>query len=176
MYPTKRCYTLFQATSENCREYGIVQAILAAGNFQEFRKNFQEEQQMNRPIAVTILAILAVIAGIIAILDTLRYLNILPIASLGPLNFFGFSFIGAIMAGIVALIWFWDAKMLWTLDPRGWTFTIFHRRYLSHLRCDRHCWPLNLASHAAFNYCIGTGYHFVRAARHQSSFWSIIKE
>ncbi len=79
---------------------------------------------MNRPIAVTILAILAVIAGIIAIFDTLRYLGLAPIATFGSLEFFGFSFIGAIMAGIVALIWFWDAKMLWTLDPRGWTFTI----------------------------------------------------
>ncbi len=79
---------------------------------------------MNRPFAVTLLAILAVIAGIIGIFDTLRYLGLLPVASLGSVDFFGFSFIGAIFAGIVALIWFWDAKMLWTLDPRGWVFTI----------------------------------------------------
>lgn len=79
---------------------------------------------MKRPIAVTLLTILSVIAGIVAIFDTLRYLGLAPVTSLGPINFFGFSFIGAIMAGIVALIWFWDAKMLWTLDPRGWTFTI----------------------------------------------------
>jgi len=79
---------------------------------------------MNRPFAVTLLAVLAVIAGIIGIFDALRYLGLLPIVSLGTLNFFGFSIIGAIFAGIVALIWFWDAKMLWALDPRGWVFTI----------------------------------------------------
>lgn len=73
---------------------------------------------MQRPIAVTIMAILAVIVGLVAVLDALRYLGLLPIAMLGPLNFFGVSFIGAIMAGIVALIWFWVALRLWNLDPR----------------------------------------------------------
>lgn len=79
---------------------------------------------MKRPTAVTILTILAVIAGIIAIIDVLRYLGLAPIASLGPVDFFGVSLIGAIMAAIVAAIWFWAAKMLWNLDPRGWLFTI----------------------------------------------------
>lgn len=79
---------------------------------------------MKRPVAVTVLAILAVVAGIVAILDVLRYLGLLPIAALGELEFFGVSFLGAIMAAIVAGIWFWAAKMLWTLDPRGWLFTV----------------------------------------------------
>ena len=79
---------------------------------------------MNRPVAVTILAILAIIAGIVSILDVLRYLGLLPIAALGELEFFGVSILGAIMAAIVALIWFWAAKMLWTLDARGWLFTV----------------------------------------------------
>ena len=79
---------------------------------------------MNRPVAVTILVILAVVAGLVAILDVLRYLGLLPITALGELQFFGVSFLGAIMAAIVAAIWFWAAKMLWTLDPRGWLFTI----------------------------------------------------
>ncbi len=79
---------------------------------------------MNRPIAVTILTILAVVAGIVAILDVLRYLGVLPITVLGDLEFFGVSFLGAIMAAIVAGIWFWAAKMLWTLEPRGYIFTV----------------------------------------------------
>ena len=79
---------------------------------------------MKRPITVILLTILAVIAGILAVIDVLRYLSILPVTTLGPVNFFGFSFIGAIMAGIVAAIWFWAAQKLWTLDPQGWIFVV----------------------------------------------------
>ena len=79
---------------------------------------------MNRPVAVTILAILAVIAGILAVLDVLRLLGILPVASLGPMNFFGVSILGAILAAIVAVIWFWAARALWNLDPQGWLFIV----------------------------------------------------
>jgi hypothetical protein len=79
---------------------------------------------MKRPVAVTILAIVAVLAGLANILDVLVYLSILPAASLGPIDFFGVSILGAIMAGLVAAIWFWAAKMLWTLDPRGWLFAV----------------------------------------------------
>jgi len=79
---------------------------------------------MNRPFAVTLLAIVAGIAGIIAVMDTLRYLGLLPIAALGELSFYGNSFFGAFMAGIVALIWFSVARQLWNLDPRGWMFVV----------------------------------------------------
>ena len=79
---------------------------------------------MNRPLAATILAILAVLAGIVAILDVLRYLGLLPIVSLGPMEFFGVSIIGAILAGIAALIWFWAARGLWNLDPEAWLFVV----------------------------------------------------
>jgi len=75
---------------------------------------------MNRPFAVTILAILAAIAGILAIVDVLRYLGFL----FSPLNFLGTPILGAILSGIVALIWFWAAQKLWTLDPQGWLFTV----------------------------------------------------
>jgi hypothetical protein len=75
---------------------------------------------MKRPFAVTLLAILAAIAGILAIVDVLQYLGWL----FSPLNFFGGSIFGAILAGIVALIWFWAAQKLWTLDPQGWLFTV----------------------------------------------------
>jgi hypothetical protein len=79
---------------------------------------------MKRPFTVVLLTILAVIAGILAVIDVLRYLSLLPVVTLGPVNFFGFSFIGAIMAGIVAAIWFWAAQKLWTLDPQGWIFVV----------------------------------------------------
>jgi hypothetical protein len=79
---------------------------------------------MNRPLAATLLAILAAIAGILAVLDVLRYLGILPIAALGPIGFFGVSILAAIMAGIVAAIWFRAAVKLWNLDPQGWLFVV----------------------------------------------------
>ena len=77
-----------------------------------------------RPVGVTILAILAVIAGVLAIFDTLRMLGLLPMFNLGPINFFGFSILGAILAGIMAAIWFWVAGRLWNIDPQGWLFVV----------------------------------------------------
>lgn len=79
---------------------------------------------MKRPVAVTILAVLAAIAGILAVVDTLRYLGLLPIPFLGNLSFFGFSFFGALLSGVVALIWFSVMLQLWRLDPRGWNFVL----------------------------------------------------
>jgi hypothetical protein len=77
-----------------------------------------------RPLAVTILAALALIAGLGAVLDTLRFLNILPIVVVGPLRFFDFNFFGALLSGLVALIWFTTASQLWRLDARGWQFVV----------------------------------------------------
>ena len=77
-----------------------------------------------RTAAVTILAILAALAGISAGVDVLRFLGILPIAVLGPLRFFDVSILGALLSGVVALIWFSTARQLWNLDPRGWLFVI----------------------------------------------------
>jgi hypothetical protein len=83
--------------------------------------------EKHRPFAVTLLAIIAGLAGVVAVLDTLRYLHLLPfsIPFFGAdVSFFGFSLFGAIMAGIVAVIWFWAAAKLWNLDPQGWTFVV----------------------------------------------------
>lgn len=80
-----------------------------------------------RPFAVTLLAIIAGLAGVVAVLDTLRYLGLLPftIPFFGTeVSFFGVSIFGAILAGIVAVIWFWAAGKLWNLDPQGWTFVV----------------------------------------------------
>jgi hypothetical protein len=79
---------------------------------------------MKRPIAVTLLAIVAAIAGLIAVVDVARYLGFAPMASFGALDFYGVSIFGAILAAVVAFIWFSTARQLWNLDPRGWTFVL----------------------------------------------------
>ena len=78
---------------------------------------------MKRSVGASILAVIAAFAGILAVIDVLRYLSLLPF-SFGPLNFFGFSFFGAILAGISAAIWFWAAQKLWNSDAQGWLFIV----------------------------------------------------
>ena len=83
--------------------------------------------EKQRPFAVTLLTIIAVLAGISAVLDVLRYLGLLPftIPFFGlELSFFGVNIFGAILAGFVAVIWFWVAGRLWNLDPQGWLFVV----------------------------------------------------
>ena len=75
---------------------------------------------MQRTAAITILAILAFVAGIVAVVDVLRYMQWL----FSPLSFLGAPFLGAIMTGIVAIIWFWAAARIWNLDPQGWVFMV----------------------------------------------------
>ena len=79
---------------------------------------------MNRPFAGTLLALLAGLAGVLAVIDVLRYLGLIPWFDIGPVDFFGVSIIGAILAGIVAIIWFWVARGLWNLDPQAWLFVV----------------------------------------------------
>jgi predicted flap endonuclease-1-like 5' DNA nuclease len=76
-----------------------------------------------RPFGVTILAILAAIAAILAIIHTLQMLHLFPIRGpLGVFAFFTFDILGAILWGILALIYIWVTVMLWNLDPQGWLF------------------------------------------------------
>lgn len=76
-----------------------------------------------RTIAVVILAVVAVLAGLAAVYDTLRFLNILPQEQIGELEFMGsINWLGALLSGIVALIWFSVASQLWNLNPQGWLF------------------------------------------------------
>ena len=75
---------------------------------------------MQRTAASTILAILAVIAGIVAVVDVLRYLQFL----FSPLSFLGTPILGAILSGLVAIIWFWAAARIWNVDPQGWLFMV----------------------------------------------------
>jgi len=75
---------------------------------------------MKRTAAVYILALIAVMAGIVALFDTIRYLNF----AFSPLSFLGAPWLGAILSGMVALIWFWAAARIWNVDPQGWIFMV----------------------------------------------------
>jgi predicted flap endonuclease-1-like 5' DNA nuclease len=76
-----------------------------------------------RPFGITLLAILAGIAAIIAIIHTLQMLHLFPIRGpFGVFSFFTFDLLGAILWGILALIYIWVTRMLWNLDPAGWLF------------------------------------------------------
>lgn len=75
---------------------------------------------MKRTAAIYILAIIAVIAGIVAVVDTTRYLGWFY----SPLDFIGSPLIGAIMTGLLAVMWFSVAYMIWILNPQGWFFMV----------------------------------------------------
>jgi The Golgi pH Regulator (GPHR) Family N-terminal len=75
----------------------------------------------HRPIGITILAILAGLAALVAIWHTLQYLHILPF-TLGPLQFYGFDLLGALLWAVTAAIWIWAAVNLWNVQPQGLLF------------------------------------------------------
>jgi len=53
----------------------------------------------------------------------LQMLHILPVRLFGgAVRFFTFDIFGAILWGIMLLIYLWVFRMLWNLDPQGWTF------------------------------------------------------
>ena len=79
--------------------------------------------ERKRPIGVTILAILAGLAAAVAIIHTLQMLHLWPI-SFGPVRFFTFSLIGAILWGILAAIYIWLVRRLWNVDPQAWMFLV----------------------------------------------------
>jgi predicted flap endonuclease-1-like 5' DNA nuclease len=76
-----------------------------------------------RPLGITILAVLVAIAAIIAVYHTLQFLHILPF-SLGPVRFFAFDLLGALLWGLTAFILIWLVNKLWNLDPQGWLFVV----------------------------------------------------
>ncbi len=80
-----------------------------------------------RPFGVTLLAILAGLAAILAIWHVLQYLGLVPfnvnLGEFGVFSFYGnLQVIGAIMWGILAAIWIWVVRMLWSVSPQGWLF------------------------------------------------------
>ena len=65
-----------------------------------------QSAKSSRTFWIWLLIIVSVLAGLSALLDALRYMGWLPVAALGPLQFFlpTASWLGAIMAFILALI------------------------------------------------------------------------
>jgi hypothetical protein len=81
------------------------------------------DMEKGRPIGVTILAIVAIIAAINAFIVTLQMLHLLP-TYLGPVAFYQFSLIGAIIWGFIAFIWLGIAGALWVVHPQGWLWMV----------------------------------------------------
>jgi hypothetical protein len=77
----------------------------------------------SRPFGVALLAVLAVLAAFAAAINTLQFLHILPVA-VGPLAFFGFDLLAAVISFVLTLIYLWVARMLWELNPQGWYFVV----------------------------------------------------
>jgi hypothetical protein len=76
-----------------------------------------------RPLGITILAILALIGAVGALIVTLQMLHLLPIY-VGQLHFWTFDFWGALLWGILFLIYLWVFRMLWNVNPQGWLFMV----------------------------------------------------
>ena len=77
----------------------------------------------HRPFGITLLAIFSLLAAIVAGYHTLQMLHILPVGLFGgQVRFFTFDLFGAILWGIMLLIYLWVFRMLWNVDPQGWLF------------------------------------------------------
>ena len=72
----------------------------------------------HRPFGITLLALLAGLAALVALWHTLQYLHLLPF-TLGPLQFYGFDLLGALLWGGLTAIWVWPRCACGTLSPRG---------------------------------------------------------
>jgi hypothetical protein len=90
----------------------------------------KEETQMeaqaprHRPVGVTVLAILAWIAVVFNGIITLLFFGAIPVALFGRTGFFGQALLGAILWGLLTLIWIWVATGLWNLNPQAWLFVV----------------------------------------------------
>lgn len=78
-----------------------------------------------RPFGVTLLALLAGAATIVALVHTLQMLHLLPISGpFGEAHFFTFDLLGALLWGVMGLVYLWVFRMLWNLNPEGWLFLV----------------------------------------------------
>ncbi len=78
----------------------------------------------HRDAAVVILTGLALVSAILEVVDVLRYLGLLPMGELLGLQFYGINWLGALLSGVVAVIWFSVVRQLWNLDEQGWLFVV----------------------------------------------------
>ena len=52
-------------------------------------------------------------------------LHLFPISGpAGVFSFFTFDLLGALLWGLMAVIYIWLVRMLWNLDPQGWLFLV----------------------------------------------------
>lgn len=79
---------------------------------------------MKRPLGVTLLSIFAGIAALLAIMHMLQMLHVLPFNLLGEMRFWDFNVVGALMWGLLAVVYVWLIRKLWSLDPQGWLFLV----------------------------------------------------
>jgi len=82
-----------------------------------------------RPMGVTILGILALLGAVAAGIHTLQMLHLWPISFTGPVTdetyrFFGFDLFGALLWGLMLVIYVWVFRMLWSVNPQGWLFLV----------------------------------------------------
>lgn len=82
------------------------------------------QAQRHRPLGITILAILTGVGFIANAFVTLLFLGALPVALFGGTGFFGVALLGAILWGILALIWGWVTVGLWNLNRQAWLFVV----------------------------------------------------
>jgi predicted flap endonuclease-1-like 5' DNA nuclease len=76
-----------------------------------------------RPFGITILAILVGLGALVAIYHMLQFLRVLPF-SLGPVSFYAYDLLGAILWGVNAAILIWVASSLWSLGMEGRLFVL----------------------------------------------------
>ena len=76
-----------------------------------------------RPFGITLLAIFAALAALAAAWHTLQMLHIAPVSA-DDVRYFTFDIWGAILWGIMFLIYLWVFRMLWNLDPQGWLYVV----------------------------------------------------
>lgn len=77
----------------------------------------------DRPFGVTLLAILAALAAVVAVFHTLQWLGIFEMDVLW-FNFRTFNIWYALMYGLLALIYIWLVRMLWSVNYQGWLFVV----------------------------------------------------
>ena len=78
----------------------------------------------NRSVGLEVLGAFAAVLGVLHGFDVLVYLGIVPTGVPDGVIFFGVNWFGAILAGIVAWVWFWAAGGVWRADPHAWGFVV----------------------------------------------------
>jgi hypothetical protein len=51
-------------------------------------------------------------------------LHLLPFNLLGDLKFWNFDLVGALMWGLLAVVYVWLVRVLWNVEPQGWLFLV----------------------------------------------------